>query len=317
MGKGLGWFVTRRLIALAVTLLVASVLIYGALYITPGDPAALLAGGRNPSPATLAAVRAQYHLDDPFWVQYWHWLSGVVQGKLGRSIGFNDQVSDLISSRFSVTVFLVVYASLLIVVGGVALGVLSALRGRTFNLATTVGTTVLMAVPTFVAAIVLIWIFATKLSWFPVFGTGSGFVDRLRHLTLPAVALACSFLAYVSRVTRSAVAAELGSEHVETARSRGIPARLIIRRHVLRNAASPILTVSGVTVAGLIVGTVVAEQAFGVSGIGSLLVVAAQKQDFTVVQDISLLMVAAFVVINTVVDLVSVALDRRLARTGP
>lgn len=316
MAGGLGWFVLRRLVALVVTLLVSSVLIYGALYISPGDPAALLAGGQHPSVATLQAIRAQYHLNDSFLGQYWHWFTDVLQGRLGKSIGFQTQVSDLLTARIGNTLFLVAYAGVLILLLGVGIGVASALFGRTVKLFSTVSTTLLMAVPTFVSAIVLIWLFATKLSWFPVFGSGSGFTGRLYHLTLPAVALAASYLAYVSRVTRTAVAGELGSEHVETARSRGVARGLIIKRHVLRNAASPILTVSGVTVAGLIVGTVVAEQAFGVSGIGSLLVVAAQKQDFTVVQDISLLMVAAFVVVNTVVDVLSVTLDRRLARTG-
>ena len=199
---------------------------------------------------------------------------------------------------------------------GVGTGLVSALGGRTASTVVTGVTSVLMALPTFIAAIVLIWIFATRLSWFPVFGSGSGFAGRLHHLTLPAIALACSYVAYLGRVTRSSVAAELRSEHVETARSRGISAPLIIRRHVLRNAAAPVLTVSGLTVAGLVAGTVIAEQAFGVSGIGSLLVLAAQKQDFAVVQDIALLMVGSFVVINTIVDLLNVAMDPRLARSG-
>ncbi|UQX89004.1 ABC transporter permease [Jatrophihabitans telluris] len=309
-------FILRRLAALVVTLFVSSVLLYGVLYLSPGDPAALIAGGHNPSQSTLAAIRAEYHLSDPFWSRYWRWLSGLLQWKLGRSIGFDDQVSHLISSRATNTLFLVGYATVLILPIGIAAGTLSALRGRVLgNIVTTV-TSLLMAVPTFVAAIVLIWVFATKLTWFPIFGSGSGFLDRVRHLTLPAVALACSYVAYLSRVTRSAVSAELRSEHVDTARSRGIPMRLVVRRHVLRNAAAPVLTVSGLTVAGLVAGTVVAEQAFGVSGIGSLLVLAAQKQDFVVVQDISLLMVSAFVVVNTIVDLLNVGLDPRLARTG-
>jgi peptide/nickel transport system permease protein len=143
-----------------------------------------------------------------------------------------------------------------------------------------------------------------------------GFADRLRHMTLPAVALACSYIAYLSQVTRSAVTEQLRAEHVITARLRGLRTARIVRRHVLRNAAAPVLAISGLTVAGLIAGTVVAEQAFGISGIGSLLVLAAQKRDFLVVQDIALLMVAAFVVINTIVDLISGSLDPRLAKGG-
>jgi peptide/nickel transport system permease protein len=309
-------FLARRLATLAATLLVASVVIYGALYLTPGDPAALLAGGHTPSQATLAAIRAQYHLNDPFLEQYWLWFTGVLRWRLGQAIAFDDSVSNLIGTRLANTVFLVGYAAVLIIGAGITLGVAAALRGPVTRNAVTGVTSLLMAVPTFIAAVVLIWLFATKLNWFPVFGAGTGLVDQLRHMTLPAVALACSFIAYLSRVTRTAVTEQLRAEHVETARSRGLGTARIVRRHVLRNAAAPVLAVSGLTVAGLIAGTVVVEQAFGISGIGSLLVLAAQKQDFLVVQDISLLMVAAFVIINTIVDLISASLDPRLARVG-
>ncbi len=265
-------FVGRRIAALVATLLISSVAIYGALAIAPGDPAASLAGGTLPSPAALAQIRAEYHLDDPFWSQYWHWLTGLLHGDLGRSIVFRSDVADLLSGRIVNTLLLVAYATTLIVLAGVGLGLLAALRGRRVNQLVTVATTVAMGAPTFVMAIVLIWIFSTKLSWFPVYGAGEGLADKLWHLTLPAVALSCTWVAYVSQVTRASVASELRSEHVETARGRGLPNAAIVRHHVLRNAAGPILAVSGLTVAGLFAGTAVAEQAFGVNGIGSLLI---------------------------------------------
>lgn len=306
-------FVARRLVALVLTLAVSSVLIYGALAVAPGDSAALLVGGGKPSPQVLEQIRAQYHLDDPFLSQYWRWLSGFLRGDLGESMVFRDSVGHLISTRVVTTLMLVGYAAVLILVLGVGLGIAAALRGGRTSTAVTVGTTVAMGAPTFVMAILLIWLFSTELSWFPVYGSGEGFFGRLHHLTLPAVALACTYVAYVSRVTRAAVAAELRSEHVDTARSRGIPHWTLVRRHVLLNASAPILAVSGVTVAGLLAGTAVAERAFGVNGIGSLLIDSASKQDLAVVQAIALVMVAAFVVVNTLVDLVNVALDPRLA----
>ncbi|MBP2329202.1 peptide/nickel transport system permease protein [Kibdelosporangium banguiense] len=309
-------FVLRRVAALVVTLLVASVAIYGVLEIAPGDPAALLAGGHVPDPATLAAIRREFHLDDPFVVRYVHWLGGFVTGDLGQSMVFRDSVAHLLGSRVVTTLMLVVYAGLLILVLGVGLGILGALGGKRVNTAVTVGTTVAMGAPTFVIAIVLIWLFATTLTWLPVYGTGTGFGDRMLHLTLPAIALSFTFIAYVTRITRAAVAEELRSDHVDTARSRGIPGHLVIRRHVLRNATPSILTVSGVTIAGLVAGTAVAEDAFGVNGIGSLLVQSAARQDLAVVQAISLFVVAAFVVINTIVDITNAVLDPRLARSG-
>lgn len=303
-------FIVRRLAALVLTLLVASLLIYGSLYLAPGDPATQLAGGRA-TPEVLEQIREQYRLNDPFVTRYWDWLTGIARGDLGQSFVYRQSVSSLLAPRVGNTVFLVLYASLVILGVGVPLGLSSALRRRLGSVVT-VGTAVGMATPAFVAAIVLITVFAVGLGWFPVFGAGQGFVERLRHLTLPAVALAFSWVAYVTQITKAAVREELAREHVETARSRGIPQRLIVRRHIFRNALIPITTVAGLTVAGLIAGAVVVEEAFGLSGLGSFLVQAASQKDFAVVQAISLLLVATFVVANAVVDLTNSILDPRL-----
>ncbi|MEU4245181.1 ABC transporter permease [Actinoplanes sp. NPDC026619] len=309
-------FVGRKLAGMLGTVLVASFVIYGALYLAPGDPASLLAGGHEMTPQALAAIRAQYHLDDPFLVQYWRWLSGVLTGHLGDSLVFREPVGQLIGARLLTTVVLVAYASILILGVGVLSGIVAAVGGRIADAAVTVTTTVLMAAPAFVAAIVLIWIFATKLSWFPVYGSGTGFGDRIHHLTLPALALSAGYLAYVSRITRAEVRASFGSEHAVAARARGIRRGLVLRRHVLRNAAGPVLAVSGITVAGLFAGTAIAEQAFGVSGLGSLLVQSAARQDLVVVQVLALLLVVAFVVVNMLVDVANALLDPRLLRSG-
>ncbi|WP_436529546.1 ABC transporter permease [Actinoplanes sp. HUAS TT8] len=308
-------FVARKVGGMLATVAVASVVIFGALYLAPGDPASLLAGGHQVTPETMAAIRAQYHLDDPFWAQYGHWLAGLLGGDPGTSMILKEPVTALISARIGTTALLVAYASILILIFGVAFGVLAGVAGKIVDGVLTVTTTVLMAAPAFVAAILLIWIFATKLSWFPVFGTGDGgFWDRIHHLTLPALALSGGYLAYVSRITRTEVRAELAADHVAAARARGLPGRAVLRRHVLRNAAPPILAVSGVTVAGLFAGTAVAEQAFGVSGLGSLLVQSAARQDLVVVQVLSLLLVSAFVVVNMLVDLLNAVLDPRLVK---
>ena len=302
--------VGNRLVSLAVTLLVASVAIYGALYLAPGDPATLLAGG-HATPSLIASIARQEHLNEPFVVRYWDWLAGVLHGNLGESFLYKQPVASLLAGRVLNTVFLVAYASILIIVGGVALGLLAALRRRT-GVAITIGTSIGLATPSFVAAIILITIFAVNLKWFPVFGAGTGFAGRLSHLTLPAVALALSWLAYTAQLTRAAVYEELGKDHVETAHSRGIGERHVVFRHVVRNAMIPITTVSGLTVAGLIAGDVVVEQAFGINGLGSFLVQSALDKDFASVQAVALILVTAFVVVNTIVDLWSLALDPRL-----
>ena len=170
------------------------------------------------------------------------------------------------------------------------------------------------AIPSFVAAIVLIALFAVKLALVPRPGQRHGLlVSNVRHFTLPAVALALSSLAIVARVTRAAVREEADREHVQTAISRGIPARQLIRRHILRNAAIPITTVSGITIASLIAVAAVVETAFSLNGLGAYLVPSAQNKDLAVVQGISLVLVTAFVVINVVVDLLYAVLDPRVA----
>lgn len=313
-----GWlpFLLRKLGTLVGTLLVASLAIFLSMYLAPGDPATAIAGGTLPNPENLARIRAEYNLDDPWWSQYLQWLQGIVSGDLGRSMVFRTDVSALLGERVINTMLLVLYAGTLIVVVGVGLGVLASLRGRGLRGAINVGTTVAMGAPTFVVAVFLISLFATSLDWFPIYGSGTGLLDRLYHLTLPAVALSLSYIAYVTTVTRAAVDEEKVSEHVETAVSRGVPDRLVIRRHVLRNASAPILTVSGLSVAGLFAGTAVAEQAFGISGIGSLLVDAAARKDIAVVQVISLFMVVAFVTVNAVIDTVNALIDPRIAMEG-
>lgn len=306
-------FLLGRLIGLLATLLVASILIFLAMSLAPGDPATLLAGTSHPDPQVLARIRHEYHLDQPLWTQYWYWLSGILEGDLGRSLVFRTQVTNLLGPRIGVTAFLVAYAGLLILMVGIGLGVLAALRPGATGTFITAGSALAMGIPSFAMAVALIWLFATELSWLPIFGPGSGFVDRLWHLTLPAIALALSYTAYVARVTRVAVSEELRSEHVETAHSRGLAGPTILRRHVLRNAAGPLLTISGITIAGLVAAGVVVEQAFGLGGIGTLLVESAARKDIAVVQVLALMIVALFIIVNTVVDLVSAALDPRVA----
>lgn len=308
-------FLARRLAALVVTLVVTSFVIFGALYIAPGGPLAYLLGGRSVTPKVAASIKHQYHLDDPFLVRYWSWLSGVLHGDMGRSLIFRQDVWGLLAPRIPTTALLIVYASVLIIVGGVAAGVAGGLGGRLVDGVTTFVSTVSIAIPSFVAAILLIAVFAIQLEWFPVFGSGTGFLDRIWHLTLPAVALAVIGFGFVARITRSAIREERAREHVDTARGRGLPERHVVRRHVFRNAMIPITTVSGLTVASLLAGTVVVESAFGLNGIGSFLVQAVTTKDFAIVQDISLILVVGFVVVNTLVDVLYTLIDPRISLT--
>ena len=306
--------IVKRIGTLIITLLVTSFLVFGSLYLAPGDPISFLIQGRSPSPEAIAQVTAEYGLDKPFIVQYVDWLGNLLHGDFGRSFQFKVDVSTLIDSRLPTTMGLLVYAGLIILIVGLVSGIASALtNGRRLDRSIQVSLSTFAAIPSFVAAIVLIAIFAVQLHWFPVFGAGTGFVDTVYHLTLPSIALAVSFIALVGRITRSSVLDQLTREHVEVATSRGMSGPSVIRRHVLRNSVGPILTVSGLLVAGLLVSSAIVEQSFGLSGIGSLLVQSVNHMDFPVVQAIVLIVVFAFVVVNTVVALLTPLIDPRAA----
>ena len=298
---------------LAASLLAASFVIFGALYLAPGNPVAALSGGRSLPASSLRVLEARYHLNRPFFTQYWYWLDNAMHGNLGISITLRENVTTLIASRVWTTAGLVLYASVIILVLGIGLGVLAGLRPGLLDTSVLLTSAFSAAIPSFVAAIVLTSLFAVKLGWFPALGNGTDLISNVQHFTLPAFALALSSLAIVARVTRSAIREEANREHVQTAISRGIPGRQLVRRHILRNAAIPITTVSGITIASLIAVAAVVETAFSLNGLGSYLVTSAQNKDLAVVQGISLVLVTAFVVINVVVDLAYAVLDPRVA----
>ena len=310
--------VTRRVLgklgSLLLTLFLASLLVFFSRFLVPGNPLDFLLRGRKPNPQTIADLTAQYGLNLPAWQQYLNWVGGMLHGDFGRSLQFRQDVSTVIGDRLPVTFGLVIMAGLIITVVGLAAGIVAALyKGRMLDRAILVGLTVLAAIPSFVGSIVLISVFAVQLGWFPSFGSGTGFFDMIYHLILPSIALAVVFIVLIGKVTRTSMVDQLGREHVEVATSRGLTRATVIRRHVLRNAIGPILTVSGVLVASLLVASTIVESAFGLAGIGSLLVQSVDRLDFPVVQAIVLLVVTAFVVVNAVVDVLEPVVDPRSA----
>ncbi|MEU6933147.1 ABC transporter permease [Streptomyces sp. NPDC046385] len=306
-----------RFAGLLGVLLVTSFVVFASVHLAPGDPVSFLLHGRPATPETVAALRAEYHLDDPLAVQYAKWLGGALHGDFGRSAQYHQDVSALLGSRLTGTVLLVAYSAVLVAVGGVAAGMLAALRPGFLDRLVLIATGVATATPSFVSAIGLVSLFSVNLGWFPgPGGTPEGLGERLYYLTLPAFALATTFAGLLARVTRSAMLDELGREHVDVSRARGVAGRTVVRRHVLRNSLGPVVTVGGTMLAGLLVTTSVVETAFDVPGIGSLLVQSVSAKDFAVVQAITLLSVAAFVLVNLVVDLCAPLIDPRLTLLG-
>jgi peptide/nickel transport system permease protein len=298
----------------AATVVVASFVIFAALSAAPGDPVSQLLGPHATS-AARAHKRAELGLDEPLLARYWHWLTSALHGNLGTSYTFREDVTSLIGPRIQTTLLLVAMTAILILVFGIALGVLGGVSRR-WGPAVSALSGLGISIPAFVSASFLIGIFAVQLGWFPTYGGVQGFADRVWHLVLPSVALSIGYGAYVTQLTSAAVREEQGKEHLLTSRGRGVPPRVILRRHVLRNAALPVMTASGIAVAGLVAGALVVEEAFGIDGIGSLLVKSVSSKDYPVVIAISLIIVVTFVAVTTVIDLAQLLLDPRQREEG-
>ncbi|MEI3865720.1 ABC transporter permease [Microbacterium sp. CCNWLW134] len=309
-------FVGGRLLGAALTIWVTTVIVFGALYVVPGDPLSILLRGRRTTPELVAQLRETYGLDEPLPVRYATWLSGVVRGDFGESLQFQASVADVVASRIPTTLWLVGYSAVIILVFGVVLGSWAAVSRRPLvDQIVLIGSSVLSAIPAFVAALILLLVFAGALGWFPAFGSGGDNVtDRLYHLTLPAIALSLTYVGLIARITRASLLREIRSDHVVVARTRGLPRGYVFRHHVMRNALNPILSYAGVLVAGLLVTSQLVEFAFDLNGIGSLLVESVRNIDFAVVQALTLLIVIAFIVTNLFVDLLAPVIDPELRR---
>lgn len=313
-GRQLSAFVARRVGIGAALLLVLSFVIFSLIYIAPGSPEQALLGTRPTSPELLAQLRAQFHLDRSFAAQYWLWLRDALQLDFGSSIENGRSVTSIIGARLGVTLFLSAYAFVVAIGAGIPLGVWAAVRARSAVDRGVVGLAVLgISTPAFVTGVVLLYLFAVQLGWFPAYGAGSGFADRLWHLTLPAVALALTAMAIVVKVTRTSVAAVLELDYVGFALARGVPWRRVLVRYALRNALLPILTAAGTVVALVLTGTILVETTFSLPGLGTLLIDAVERKDLPLLQGVVLLLAAMIVLLNLLVDVLYTLVDPRIA----
>ena len=309
-------FVARRLVGMIAILLVVSFLVFCLLSLAPGDPAITLLGGPSKAtPEAIAQVRALYHLDEPLLTQYWYWLQGVLRFDFGRSISSQLPVTETLGERFPITVALAVYSFIITVVIAIPLGLAAGIRrGTRLDRTVTAGSLVGFAAPVFALAVFLIYVFAVQLGWFPVYGPGKGAIDRIYHLTLPAIALAIGQIAIIARQTRAATMDVATQDYVTFARVRGVSVQKIWGGYVLRNAALPVITISGLVLAFSLTGAVLVEQAFALPGMGTLLVAAVSVLDIPVVQAITLLTAFVILSFNLIIDVTYFALDPRLRR---
>jgi peptide/nickel transport system permease protein len=301
------------------TLLAASVVVFVVLDVLPGNAAQLILG-ETATPESVAALERKLGLDRPPVQRYVDWVAGLARGDMGQSTSYDTPVAELVLQRLQVTVPLAVMAMLLTTVLALALGVYAASRhNRAGDLGVMAASQLGIAVPNFWFAILLILLFAVKLPWFPAGGfsgwseeEGGGLWDGLQSLVLPAVALAVVQAAILARITRSAVLDVLREDFVRTARARGLTQRQVLWRHVLRNAMVPVLTIMGLQFANLLTGTVVVENVFSLPGLGRLTFQAIANRDLVVVRNVVMLLAAAVIAINFVVDVLYAVIDPRL-----
>jgi peptide/nickel transport system permease protein len=305
----------RRLVQLLPTLFFVSIIIFGLQQLLPGDPALAMAG-EDKDPEVIAQIRARYHLDQPIPIQYLFWIKGVLSGDLGQSIRLNVPVLDLIAQKLPVTLQLAVMAMIIALAIGITAGIVSAVaKGTWVDYLVSVMSLVGISTPNFWLGIMLIFVFAVSLGWLPASGYVSPFEDWRQSLAttiMPAFVLGNAIAGVLMRHTRGAMLQALSSDFVRTARAKGLPGRIVVLRHAMRNALTPIITLGALEFGTLLSGAVLTEQIFTLPGFGKLIVDAVFNRDYAVVQGVVLVTATSYIALNLLADLGYVLANPRL-----
>lgn len=307
-------YITRRLATLLFTLVAASAVVFVVLEVLPGDVAQIMLGTEARAD-TLAALRSDLGLDQPAAERYISWLAGLVSGEMGTSYTYRVPVADLVRERLSVTVPLTALSFFLCVLIALPVGLIAAQHhNRIGDWGVMAMSQLVLAIPNFWFAILIILVFSVWLGWFPAGGFPgweSGIGGGVKALVLPSIALAIGEAAILARVTRGAVLDTLGQDFVRTARAKGLSDTAVMRRHVLRNAFIPIATILGLQFAFLVAGAVIVENVFHLPGIGRLLVQSVHQRDLIVVRDVVVMLTGFVIVVNFLVDGAYALIDPR------
>jgi peptide/nickel transport system permease protein len=310
-------YILRRFALLIPVLLGVSLVTFSLMRLIPGDAALLSIGvDKRTTPEVRAAVRKAYGLDQPQPVQYVRWMGHILRGDLGKSLQTRRTIKQELKLRLPVTFELALLAVLIGTIPAVVVGILAAIRrNSSLDYGATIITLLGISVPNFFLAALLILVFAVWLGWLPPLGYVQFTRDpiqNLKDMVLPAITLSLPFAAVLMRNTRSAVLEVLNQEHVRVARAKGLPSSKVLIRHVLPNAALPVITIAGIQVAGLLGGTVIVETIFGLPGIGRYIYESIANRDYPVVQGVTLVMATIFVLVSMIVDILYAVIDPRL-----
>ncbi len=308
-------YILRRVLATIPVMLVVAVVVFLLLRLSPGDPAAIIAGDQATS-HDIEQIRIQLGLDKPLVVQFFQWLWSLLQGDLGRSVFNNRPVLELIGQRLEPTISLAILTMLFAIVVAIPLGVIAAWKvGTWIDRAIMTFAVVGFSFPVFLVGYLLVFGFSLGWRFFPVQGyrdLAGGFVPFIRHLILPSVALGLVYTALLARMTRSTMIEVLNEDYIRTARAKGLAMDAVLLGHALKNASVPIVTTIGVGIALLIGGVVVTESVFAIPGIGRLTIDAVLQRDYPVIQGVILVVSFIYVMINLVIDLSYTLLDPRV-----
>ncbi|MGE3067360.1 MAG: ABC transporter permease [Hyphomicrobiaceae bacterium] len=308
-------FLGKRLAQLIPTLFFVSVIIFSLQQLLPGDPALAMAGEER-DPAVLEQIRKQYRLDQPIPVQYLYWVKGVLTGNLGESMRLKEPVARLIAQKFPVTLQLALMAIIVSLLIGVPAGIISATRRNTpVDYAVNVLALWGLSTPNFWLGIMLIFLFSVQLGWLPASGYVSPFQDfwlSMRTTILPAFVLGNSFAAVLMRHTRSAMLQAMTSDYVRTARAKGLRERVVVLKHAMRNAMTPVITLGALELGTLLSGAVLTEQVFSIPGFGKLIVDSVFNRDYAVVQGVTLITATTYILLNLAADVAYVLVNPRL-----
>ena len=310
-------FFLRRLITLIPTLVFVSMLIFSLQQLLPGDPALVLAG-EDPSPEAIAHIRATLHLDDPLPVRYGYWIAGVLQGDLGESARTHQPVLELILQKLPVTIELALLALMIALVISIPAGIVSAVyKGSALDTGATVFALTGLSTPNFWLGIMLILLFSVELGWLPASGYVSPFENwrtNLASMIMPAFVLGNAIAASLMRHMRSSMLQELGADYVRTARAKGLSERVVVLKHALRNALTPVITLGALELGTLLSGAVLTEQVFTIPGFGKLIIDAVFNRDYAVVQGVVLVTATIYIMLNLFADMAYFVLNPRLRK---
>lgn len=312
-------YALKRFGSLLVSLIVASLVIFFALEVVPGDPASFMLG-INAQPETLEALREELGLNVSKWQRYLTWVTGLLTGDLGTSYTYRSPVAEIVAERLVISLPLALYALTLTVLIAFPVGILAATKRGSLTDVSVMGATQLgVAIPNFWFAMIMVLIFAINLRWFSAGGFpgwDEGFYAAMKALTLPAIALALPQASILARVMRSSLLDTLSEDYIRTSRAKGLTKRQALRKHALRNALIPVLTIIGLQFSFLLAGAIIIENIFFLPGLGRLVFQAISQRDLIVVESVVMLLVFAVIVVNFLVDLAYVWVDPRLrART--